>query len=423
MNTEYIETRDRLNRAMLKLRVRSMARREIQETIKLAKENQYKCMQGELNPSCKIPIAVGVDGQIIHCGSSTTQASHSIQRPLLVSLSDPGPGPDGQEPPNSSVLEVFPKDPEYWQDLALKHEWLWNIDRVRPAPKRPRGASTRPFACNAHDSKTFECIEGGAQVQFPAHRVPLTFSSSNCGGLDELEEQLFRVAYRAVLFHQDVLNSLKESLSLLTGMNERNRTRRDLRTRLSRSRSVAIDPVRSVVEDVKLEYDARILGVRPLGLTHCLIPIQTDAAATASNVFVEQSATGAFGHMTLTLFPSDVADREHWLILSYREEDDEWMSGIAHQFQTEVEKSQTSDSARVDWLVWLLRNSTNAYVKPSHYCGLSEEARVRIEERLVEAIIESSVEWVTELERLVKHPTPRHMGRPWRNRGRRHKRS
>ena len=132
MNTEYLEKRDRLNRAMRRLPVGSRSRGDIQGIIELAKQTQYKCLLGELSPSCKIPTGVGERGQIIHCGSPATQASHSIQRPLLASISDPGPGLDGREPPNSSVLEIFPKDPEYWQSIALKQEWLWNVGRVPP---------------------------------------------------------------------------------------------------------------------------------------------------------------------------------------------------------------------------------------------------------------------------------------------------
>ena len=55
MNTEYLEKRDRLNRAMRRLPVGSRSRGDIQGIIELAKQTQYKCLLGELSPSCKIP--------------------------------------------------------------------------------------------------------------------------------------------------------------------------------------------------------------------------------------------------------------------------------------------------------------------------------------------------------------------------------
>ena len=55
MNTEYLEKRDRLNRAMRRLPVGSRSRGDIQGIIELAKQTQYKCLLRELSPSCKIP--------------------------------------------------------------------------------------------------------------------------------------------------------------------------------------------------------------------------------------------------------------------------------------------------------------------------------------------------------------------------------
>ena len=419
MNDEYLEKRNRLNRVMRRLQVSSRSRGDIQRIIDLAKQTQYKCLLGELNPNCKIPTGISEVGQIILCGSPATQASHSIQRPILASISDPGLGPDGRELPNSTVLEIFPKDPEYWQGVALKEEWLWNVGSVPPQPRRPRGASIRPFACNCHDRDTFRDIEGKSGMLFPAPGTSLTFSSSGCSGLEGLEKQLFLLAYRAILFHQDILNSLQQSL--LLPINERNPTRRTLRARLHQTRSTAINPVREAVEKAKAEYDARNLGVRQMCLHHRLIPLQTAAAATASDVIVEQRSSGAFGHIALTLLPTEVETREHWLILSYPEGDGDWLSDTADRIQAYAEESQKSETARVDWLVWLLRHSTNSYLKPSHYHKLPDAARTEIEEKLVEPIIDSSVEWVTELEKLVTHPPPRHSSRPRRNRGRRHR--
>ena len=51
MNTEYLEKRDRLNRAMRRLPVGSRSRGDIQGIIELAKQTQYKCLLGELSPS------------------------------------------------------------------------------------------------------------------------------------------------------------------------------------------------------------------------------------------------------------------------------------------------------------------------------------------------------------------------------------
>ena len=421
MDTEYVAKRDRLNRTMWRLRVHSRSRGGIEEIINLAKEVQYKSLLGELTPSCKIPIGVNEGGEIIYCGSPATQASHGIQRPLLVSISDPEPGPDDREVPNSEVLEIFPKHPEYWQRIALRHEWSWNIERVSPHPKRARSAATRPFACNYDDNKTFESIEGGSRIQFPDQRTPLVFSSSDCSGLERLEEQLFLIAYRAILFHQDVLISLQKSLSL--PVQERNTARRSVRARLHRIRSNAVSPVASAVDLAKSEYDARLVGVRPLRLSHYVIPLRTAVAATVSDILLEQTTGGAFEHVALTLIPTDVANREHWLILSYPEADCDWSPSVANRIQADALASQISETARIDWIVWLLRNSTNSYVKPSHYRELPESARIRAEEMLVEVIIDSSVEWVTELERFVRHAPPKQSNTPRSGgRGRRRRR-
>ena len=85
------------------------------------------------------------------------------------------------------------------------------------------------------------------------------FSSSDYSGLERLEEQLFLIAYRAILFHQDVLISLQESLSL--PVQERNTARRSVRARLHRIRSNAVSPVASAVDLAKSEYDARLARI------------------------------------------------------------------------------------------------------------------------------------------------------------------
>ena len=414
MDTAYLEKRERLNRAMVRLRVSTKSRTDLQQIIKLAREAQYKSLLGERTPSCKIPVGADETGQITYCGSPATQASHGIQHPLLVSISDPEPGPDGREMSNSEVLETFPKHPEYWQQIALRHEWFWNIERVPPQPKRPRSAATRLFACNSDDNKTFEIIEGGSRIQFPDQRTPSVFSSSDCLGLEFLEEQLFRLAYRAILSHQDVLISLQVSLSL--PVQEQNPADKRLRTRLHRNRLKAVNPVLSAIERAKTEYDARLVGVRPLRLTHHLIPVRTAAAATVSDVLLGQTPSGAYEHIARTLLPTDVTNREHWLILSYPETDREWSPNAADQIQGAALASQVSESDSVDWMVWLLRNSTNAYVKPSHYRALPESAKIRVEERLAEIIIDSSVEWVTELEQRIRHAPPKRSNTPWSGR-------
>ena len=415
MDAEYLEKRDRLNRTMQSLMVRTKSRSDLQQIISLAREAQYKSLLGELTPSCKIPNGVGEAGEITYCGSPATQASHGIQRPILLFISEPEPGPDGREMPNSEVLETFPKDPEYWQRIALRHEWSWNIEQVSPQPKRARSAGTRPFACNSDDNKTFEKIEGRSRIQFPDQRTPLVFSSSDCRGLECLEEQLFLTAYRAILFHQDVLISLQQSLSL--PVQERNSARRNVRARLHRSRSKAVNPVASAVELIKSEYDARLVSVRPLRLTHHLLPLRTAVAATVSDVLVEQTSSGVFEHIALTLLPTNVANREHWLILTYPEADREWSPDMANRIQTYAAESQLSEPAKVDWLVWLLRNSTNAYVKPSHYRELPESAKIGVEEKLVEFIIDNSVEWVTELDWFIRHAPPKRSNTPQGGRG------
>ena len=401
MDTEYLVKRNSLNLAMVRMGASIGSQGDVQEIIKLARKFQYKALLGELAPSCKIPIGVNEAGQIIYCGSPATQASHGIQRPLLVSISDPEPGPSGREIPNSEVLETFPKNPEYWQRIALRHKWFWNVERVSPQPKRARSAATRPFACNDDDNKTFERIEGSSQIQFPNSRMPKVFSSSDCRGLEVLEEQLFLIAYRPMLSHEDVLISLRESL--LLPIQEQNPTRKDVRSILHRNRLKAVDPVASAVEIAKTEYDARLVGARPLRLTHHLIPMRAAVAATVSDVRLEQTTGGAYEHIALTLLPTDVAKREHWLILSYPETDCEWSPNTANQIQEAALASQASESGRVDWMVSLLRSSTNAYVKPSHYNALPESAKIRVEERLAEIIIDSSMEWVAELQRIVRH--------------------
>ena len=400
MDSQYKEMRDHLNDMVDNLGGRSTIRSGIETTIKLAQEGLYRALTGDLASSCKIPTGVDGSGQIIHCNSPATQASHSIQRTLLVSISDPGLGADGLEAANSQVLEVFPMDPGYWQNIALKHDRVWNIDRVPPKPQPPRSASTRPFACKDHDGKTFEKIESNNPLKFPEERAILTFSSSEPHGLEDLDEQLFLVAYRALLFDQDLLQALQRSLSL--PIQDQSATNRDVRDQLHRNRLTNVDPVSLAVDHAKSAYDARLLGLRPLKLTHRLIPIQTAASTTITTIIMEKTPSGNIEHIALTLWPTDIRNREHWLILSYPEDHVEWAPRMTDDIQASSVASQQSAQAKVDWLVRILKDSRNAYVNPSHYWSLPESARDSIEGNLVKYIIESSIEWVTEVSSILQ---------------------
>ena len=258
MNRKYTRMRQRLNKIIEQNHVVKRHPRKRQSLIEQARETVYKAIAGQSDPHCKIPIKVNSQGKLEYCDSSATQACHSIQQRVLESISEDRKG-------IPTVLEISSKDPEFWQSMVLKHDFAWNIDRVPPKPIRPASASTRPFACNQHDSQTFAKAEKRS-LDLPTTREPREIFTSDCQGTEVLEEQLFLLAYRAILLDHDITGSLKNSLEM--PVQESNPTRRTVRTRMNQERARPVTAIYEALVDEKTRYDYRLLKAQPLELTH-----------------------------------------------------------------------------------------------------------------------------------------------------------
>ncbi len=392
MDEQHQIMRNRLNEVVQMGGVTKRDRSQIQGVIEQARQTTYRALVGQQNPGCKIPTGFDGSGQLQYCSSPATQACHGIQATLLETISDPGTSAGCRS--NLEVLEIFPKDPEYWQRLALRYDFLWNVDRIRPNRVRARGASTRPFACNPHDSSTFEAIESPG-LSLPPDREAISFSEWDEQKPDSLGHHLFLMAYRSLLFHHDLLGSLRSSLSI--PVQERNPIRSRVRAQIQQAQIPNVARAHDAVALQKSEYDARLLGSCGLPLTHHLIPLVTAASATFSDYIVEDVGGGVFEHAAVTLWPEHVGRREHRLLISHPVSIGGHMASIVERATEDALASQSDHLAMVNWLVNSLRRSRNAYVRPSEYDGLPDWAKCRIEESLVEVVIENSMGWVEEL--------------------------
>ena len=392
MDQQHQTMRNRLNEMVQLGGVTKRERSQIQGVIDQARRTTYRALVGQQNAKCKIPTGFDGSGRLQYCSSPATQACHSIQATLLETISDASNVAGGRS--NLEVLDIFPKDPEYWQRLALRHDFIWNLDRISPQRVRARGASSRPFACNPHDSSTFMAIENPGLV-LPPDRAAISFSEWDEQWQNSLGHHLFLMAYRSLLFHHDLLGSLRSSLSI--PVQEGSSLRSEVRAQIQQAQIPNVARAHNAVVLQKSEYDTRLLGSGGLRLTHHLIPLVAAAPATFSDYIVEDVGGGIFEHATVTLWPEHVGRREHWLLISHPVSIGRRMASIVEMVTEEALASQSDHLAMVNWLVSSLRRSRNAYARPSEYDSLPDWAKCRIEEALVENVIENSMGWVEEL--------------------------
>ena len=292
---------------------------EIQDVIGQAKKTIYRAIAGQRNSRCVIPKSISRSGKIQYCGSSATQACHSGQKGLFEALSEPATQAPKQtcngNHSNWRVLDVFSKDPKHWQNEILKAKLPWDLERVPLQSVRPPSASTRPFACNSDDNNTFAIFERWG-LMLPQQRNLVSFKGSD-PGMALLDDQLWRISLRNLLFHHNLVGSLRDALSLpIAGSKSmRNATRKAMH----RNQLRTVSPAHQVLTEHKWQYDHRLLGVREFELVHHLIPMVTAAAATLADYYVEDGRENPFDHMALTLWPTNAVQRDHWLIISHPE--------------------------------------------------------------------------------------------------------
>ena len=399
MDQRHTEMRRRLDEFAKSGLVSRIPDKEIQSVINQAKETIYKALAGQRGPRCEIPTGASRSGKPRYCRSPATQACHSGQKCLLEALSEPEPKdsktvPDGDRS-NYVVLDVFSKDPMYWQNEVLKADFPWNLEQVRLQRVRPPSASTRPFACNRHDNDTFATFEQSG-LGLPKLRHAVSFDGSD-PSKEHLDDQLFRIGLRNLLFHHNLVGSIKDALLLPATGSKLMRT--EIHKRMNRSQLLTVSPAHQVLAVHKFQYDRRLLGVSRFELVHHLIPLVTAVAATIADYFVEDGRENDFDHLALTLWPTDAAKREHWLIISHPDSIGPTTQSVVDRLIKEAVESQDDETTMVSWIVDTLRRSKNAYVKPSDYYGLPEWARRKIEEAPAEDAIEIWSRWLDETEK------------------------
>ena len=339
----------------------------------------------ERRPLCLFPVNLESTPPFspIDCGKRAVRRSHSIQE--NGSLWDIsyliGQG--------RSVYQFFPDVGHLVEHTRndsnrIASKWLWDVASLPPRKVPITRASTNHFACDVHDGPTylgradnlkFSGISG--HFSFDDRRTPAEF--------EELEEQLFYLAYRTLSFRISQFRGTEKEAARFLALQVLSNNRFGVR-----SCHEAMQEVSSTLTELfrfKNGFDRRILGeTSAIRLVHHIVPFKPVIRYVASEYMpLEHLLYRGEDHIWVSLNVLFV-DGRSWLILSHQTLDNHHRNSLVHRSVFDLAFGSDSDRKKADFdafVTW-----TNLFASIEDFRGMLDQDKASIGSRIAWHICE-----------------------------------
>ena len=334
---------------------------------------------GERLPSiCLIPRPDANGDVVVDC-TRTTVNSHAIQDKVLRRIASGNP---------SKVIDFMdihtPRIARECQgpNGELWYKMPWNIERMPPQPVSPGSASTRHFACNPCDKRTFQEIEDAA-IRWPTWPGMLVIDDLHSNKWQRLlSQQMFLLIYRCLLQYISQIRGLVAA-SEYAVTNDCRIT--GLYREILKARQLYSQGALEELQLLKSRYDWRLTGIADLPMIHYIVALEP-AFPIASTAFTPMG----YQHMATTVYPEPIeryshpTEWQHWLVISaessHRGELERPIGAIVEAAHRTIQNIQNSMEWTVHHVVSTGQMST--YGRPESYelfCQKHPDAARRIE--------------------------------------------